>query len=319
LAEIDGSWLGLRTSLLSRLPDDATAISRGPFDVVADKYYSDHVVVHNKSHRSKRCFLNRFKSCWGKKPFRSISLADVDKYVSDRKSEGVINATISRELACLNHLCTWARKRGYLSRNPLEDYEKLKEQQWAGPKPTDEAIEAVFACLDDRFVPVFRFIRETGARRGEVLSLEHWQIDRSQSQVEFARRTKNGKNRLVGLTDKALQALDSVPPLPGCSYVFYNPETGTRWYDCRRPWERARQKAGYPWLRIRDLRPAFAIEVSEYGGEMHFLQSVLGHSSVAVTEKHCAKFSPESAARATLRLIEGGRAARRQQDERKAG
>ena len=257
---------------------------------------------------------------WGKKPFRSINLTDVDKYVSDRKSDGVINATINRELACLSHLCTWARKRGYLSRNPLEDYEKLKEQEWAGPKPTDEAIRAVFNCLDTRFVPVFRFIRETGARRGEVLSLEHWQIDRASRQVEFARRTKNGKNRLVGLTDQALEALDAVPPLPGCPHVFYNPETGTRWYDCRRPWEKAREAAGYPWLRIRDLRPALAIEVSEYGGEMHFLQSVLGHSSVAVTEKHYAKFSPGSAARATLRLIEGGRAAaRRQEEERRAG
>jgi len=204
LAEIDGSWLGLRTSLLSRLPDDAATISRGPFDVVVDKYFSDYVVVHNKSYRSKRCFLNRFKSRWAKKPFRSINLTDVDK--------------------------------------------------------------------------------------------------------------------LVGLTDRALEALDAVPPLPGCPYVFYNPETGTRWYDCRRPWEKARETAGYPWLRIRDLRPAFAIEVSEYGGEMHFLQSVLGHSSVAVTEKHYAKFSPDSAARATLRLIEAGRAtARRQEGERKAG
>jgi site-specific recombinase XerD len=39
---------------------------------------------------------------------------------------------------------------------------------------------------------------------------------------------------------------------------------------------------------MRDLRPAFVIEVAEYGGELHFLQSVLCHSSVAVTEKHYA-------------------------------
>jgi integrase len=185
------------------------------------------------------------------------------------------------------------------------------QQEWAGPRPTDEVIEAVFARLDSMFVPIYRFIRETGARRGEVLSLQHWQVDTARRLVEFAKRTKNGKNRLVGLTDLALEALDAVPSLPGCPYVFYNPETKTRWHDCRRPWEIAREKAGFPWLRVRDLRPAFAVEVAEYGGDMHFLQSVLGHSSVAVTERHYAKFSPESAARATLKLIEGGRAARR--------
>jgi integrase len=75
------------------------------------------------------------------------------------------------------------------------------------------------------------------------------------------------------------------------------------------------EEAGYPWMPVRDLRPAFAIEVAEYGADLHFLQSVLGHSSVAVTEKHYAKFSPKSAAQVTLRLIEGGCAARKQQEQ----
>ena len=61
---------------------------------------------------------------------------------------------------------------------------------------------------------------------------------------------------------------------------------------------------------MRDLRPAFATEVAELGGNLHFLQSVLGRSSVAVTEKHYAKFAPKSAAQVTLRLIERGAAQR---------
>jgi integrase len=318
LAEIDGTWLGLRGVLVGNRDEDVADLSRGPFTAVADKYYKDHVTVHNRGFRAKRSFLKRFKKRWGNRPFRSINLADVDDYVSDRHEDGVCDATINRELACLRHLYTWGRKRGFVSRNPLEDFEKLKEQEWAGPKPTDEVIEAVFAKLDPRVLPIFRFIRETGARRGEVLSLQHWQIDRTLRLVEFAKRTKNGKNRVVGLTAPALEALDAVPPLPGCPYVFCNPESRTRWSDCRGPWEDAREAAGYPWLRMRDLRPAFGIEVSELGAPMHFLQSVLGHSTVAVTEKHYAKFSPESAAQVTLRVIEGGRAARRQQLEKKA-
>lgn len=318
LAELDGTWLGLRGVLIGNSDEEVVNLSRGPFNAVADKYLKDHVMVHNKAFRAKRSYLNRFKKRWGTKQFRSIHLGDVDGYVSDRQGEGVCDATINREIACLRHMYTWGRKRGFVAANPLLDFEKLKEQEWAGPKPTDDVVEAVFAKLDDRFVPIFRFIRETGARRGEVLSLQHWQIDRTHRLVEFAKRTKSGKNRLVGLTDLALEALDAVPPLPGCPYVFYNPETKTRWHDCRVPWEAAREEAGYPWLRIRDLRPAFAIEVAELGGDLHFLQSVLGHSSVAVTEKHYAKFSPKSAAQVTLRLIEGGRAARRQKQEKEA-
>ena len=60
------------------------------------------------------------------------------------------------------------------------------------------------------------------------------------------------------------------------------------------------------------------MKVAELGGDLHFLQSVLGHSSVAVSEKHSAKSFPKSAAQVTLRLIEGARAARRQEQEKEA-
>jgi integrase len=75
----------------------------------------------------------------------------------------------------------------------------------------------------------------------------------------------------------------------------------------RKPWEKARSKAGYPWLRVRDLRPAFGIAASELGAPMHYIQSALGHGSVAVTERYYAKYDPKSAAKQLLRLIEGGK------------
>ena len=146
-------------------------------------------------------------------------------------------------------------------------------------------------------------------------------IDRQERLITFAKRTKNGKITVAPLTKEAEEAIDSVPRLQGCEYVFYNPETGTRWYDARRPWQAARKAAGHPWLRIRDLRPAFAIEAAEQGAPMHFIQSGLGHGSVSVTEKYYAKFRPDSAAKQLLRVIEGGRNKRelRQESGTKTG
>jgi len=40
---------------------------------------------------------------------------------------------------------------------------------------------------------------------------------------------------------------------------------------------------------------------------MHYIQSALGHGSLAVTEKYYAKYDPHSAAKQLLRVIEGGR------------
>jgi hypothetical protein len=55
------------------------------------------------------------------------------------------------------------------------------------------------------------------------------------------------------------------------------------------------------------LSPAKQAEVIfSTGAPMQYIQSALGHGSVAVAEKYYAKYDPNSAARQLLRLIEGG-------------
>jgi integrase len=305
LSLLDGTWETVRASLIEG--EESESACPQAFQAIADEYFEAWVTSHNRSTAAKKSFLKRFKSRFRNVPPKAFRMLHADHYVAWRRASGVANSSINRELSCLRHMFAWATKRGYINRNPLEAMEKLREQEWAGPKPTDEIIQKVFEKLDPRFLPIFIVIRETGARRGEVLGLQHWQVDREERLVTYARRTKNGKCTVAPLTQKAINAIDSIPRLEGCDYVFYNPETGARWCDARKPWEDARKAAGYPWLRVRDLRPAFAIEASERGAPMHFIQSVLGHGSVSVTEKHYARFDPRSAAKQLLRVIEGGR------------
>jgi integrase len=182
----------------------------------------------------------------------------------------------------------------------------LQEIRWVNQRPTEEILDAVFEKLDDRVVPLFTFIRETGCRREECLSLVHSQLDPGRAEVVFHSNTKNGKDRRVPLTPKAVAAIQSMPRLS--KYVFYHPESLTRWESCRDPWEKARDEAGYPWLRIHDLRHAYAIKLAEQGCPMHFISEVMGHHSTEFTRQHYAKFSPDSASRAVLRVLEGGRA-----------
>ncbi len=62
-----------------------------------------------------------------------------------------------------------------------------------------------------------------------------------------------------------------------------------------------------PWFQIKDFRRHFGITLSEGGAEMHVVQAMLGHSSVATTEKYYAHFSPDFAAKRALTVLEGGR------------
>ena len=121
--------------------------------------------------------------------------------------------------------------------------------------------------------------------------------------VTFHTITKNGKGRDVSLTRAAIAALSSVPKYG--TTAFYHPASLKPWNETtlKKPWERARKKANSK-LRIHDLRHAYAIKLAEAGCPMHFISAMLGHHSVDFTAKRYARFSPESASRAVLRVLE---------------
>lgn len=188
----------------------------------------------------------------------------------------------------------WGVRERYLECKPLPEIQKLKEVQWIGQRPTKEIINAVFAELDERVIPLFAFIRETGCRREEALSLKHTQINLSSNPpaVVFLDNTKNGKNRQVPLTKGAINAISAMP-----------------------------KKSKYVFI-IRNLQPD-EIRPTRYGSlhvmqpvthgfvfmtfAMHFVSEVMGHHLVDYTRKQYARFSPESASRAVIGVLEDGR------------
>jgi integrase/recombinase XerD len=153
---------------------------------------------------------------------------------------------------------------------------------------------------------LFIFIRETGCHREEALSLQRWQVHERSRLVVFSENTKSRKYRYVPLTDAAIEAVNALQKLETCPHVFYNPKTRDRWVYCRRQWENAREEAGFPEMQVKDLRRHYAIKLAERGADMHDIQQVLGHASVATTERYYAQFSPQHSARKILRVLEGG-------------
>jgi integrase len=59
---------------------------------------------------------------------------------------------------------------------------------------------------------------------------------------------------------------------------------------------------------IHDSRHAYVIRLAEEGCLMHFISEVMGHHSVDFTRRRYARFSPDSASRAVLRVLQGRKA-----------
>ncbi len=300
-ARIDGTWPELRKKL-----NMEEKVQSMLFREFGKLYLEEYVKSYNRSYKDKASRMRILGRKLDRIPVSSLQPLHVTQFVSWRKSQRRNDRTINRDLIVLGHMLSWGVKQHYLERNPLSEIQKLKEIQWIGQRPTDEIVDAVFAGLDERVIPLFTFLRESGWRREEGLSLKHHQIVLSTEPpvVIFSDNTKNGKDRQVPLTSKAIAAIRAMPK--ASKYVFYHPETLTRWDTARKVWEEAREAAGYPWLRIHDLHHAYGIRLAERGCPMHFISEVMGHHSVDFTRKLYARFSPESASRAVLRALEGG-------------
>lgn len=272
---------------------------------LADLYYDLYVLVYNRNPLSKKSRINILK-----RHFRSVSSIInmnnqlLDQFISKRRKEdGVGNRTINRDLIVLHHMYLWAVKRGYLESIPFQ-FERLEEIEFVGERPDEEVIDKIFANIDPRRIPVYTFLRETGCRRGEAITLKLSQIDFARLTVTFHTNTKNGRSRQVPLTEDAIWAVQAMPKHG--STVFYNPDLMQPWtgdsVDYR--WEKAREAVGSN-LRLHDLRHAYGISLAEAGTPMHFISEVMGHHSVDFTRRIYAKFSPESASKAVLRVLQG--------------
>ena len=185
---------------------------------------------------------------------KEISPAHLHSSVQKRKRDGLSEATINRDLTIVKHLLTYAVECGLIPDNPVEKFKLLREERKERPRFTQEQLWSVINAVRPDCRPIFVFIRETGCRREEALSLQHWQVQEDSRLVVFSENTKSRKYRYVPLTDLAIEAVKALPKLEHCPYVFYNAVTKNRWSTCRKPWVQARTKAGLPDLLVRDLR-----------------------------------------------------------------
>ncbi len=276
------------------------------FSDLADQYFNQYVKSYNRDRRVKKSRLDVLKIFFKTQSLETMGPRSVALFIAFKRKNGAKNATVNRYLAVLRHMMSWAVGQGILESNPLGTIERLKESEWIGARPDESVIDDIFSRIPDPHLPVYTFIRETGCRRGEAIGLTASQIDFARKIVTFHGDTKSGKSRQVPLTDRALWAVQAMPKYG--STVFYHPKhlkpyTGDNlgWV-----WDKA---AGESALRIHDLRHAYAIGLAEDGCPMHFISEVMGHHSVDFTRKRYARFSPESASRAVLRVLQGRRAA----------
>jgi integrase len=149
----------------------------------------------------------------------------------------------------------------------------------------------------------------TGLRsKSELFSLAWTEVDLSLGTVRLL-HTKNGKIRTVALNSVALELMKVIraEAVPGCRWVFPARSGPGHLIDIRRPLKRAMVRADLKDLRPHDLRRSFGSLAVNAGVDIYQVMGLLGHSSVAVTQRvyaHLLQGTLRNASEVVARTVE---------------
>jgi integrase len=139
----------------------------------------------------------------------------------------------------------------------------------------------------------------TGCRAGELFGLEWANVDLNRRlitvQRSFRKPTKSNRVRYVPILDPLLPVLRGWRlrnPLP---LVFPNQHGNMHTPSPRISQEtlhKVLMRAGLDRMRFHDLRHTFAAQWVMNGGDIYRLQKILGHASIAMTERY-AHLAPD--------------------------
>jgi integrase len=286
-----------RTVLEPELRGDPAPIPEITLAELVDLYLERHAA----SVRPRTILVLRERLAYANRAFGEVPLRDLERMsgelagwqakLPDRSRYGIVSA--------LRQTLGAAVRWEYIARNPAS---LAGRNPQPSPRPirayTREELDAIAAELAPAYRSLPTFAAATGLRPEEWLPLERRDVDRRAGHVSVRRTVSSGEvvelvktnasRRQVPLSQRALGALDQLPPRLDTPLIFPADRGGVLNLNNfrRRVWAPAIAAAGIPTpARLYDLRSTFASDALAAGVSIHALARVMG-TSVRMIERH---------------------------------
>lgn len=282
-------------------------------DHVADRYWNERGQYHSGSDNTARD-LARLVEYFGKtKLLTDISDADVAKLVATRRATPVAhhqrlvsNATVNRTTTgALRTLFAFAKSEGVR----FEDEPQWRRHMLAKPEErvrelhADEA-ERIEAAMRADYEPFFAFVRATGMRQKECVTLRWSEVNWGTRQI--VKLGKGGRRITFPITTAIREILWS---LQGHHADFVFTYVATRTRDGREMgqrypltlsgvktrWRRMRKQAGVLDFRFHDFRHDFGTRFLRRTGNLKLTMKALNHADIRTTLKYAHVLDEEIA------------------------
>jgi integrase len=253
--------------------------------------------------------IHHIKPLLGDKRVEKITRADIERMMIDVKTGRAIarrnptakrpagsvptggSGTAAQCVALVSTLMAFAMNRKLRSDNPAAGIKKppirkmerfLSEEEIA---TLARGLEAETAASGNPYPSAaIKLLLLTGARRGEIASLQWQNVDFKQKCLRLP-DSKTGA-KVIYLNDPALDIIRSLPRLSNNLYVIPGTRVGAASGAIDRTWSRVRSAAGLRDVRLHDLRHSFASIGIVDGLSLPVIGALLGHKHAATTARY---------------------------------
>jgi len=290
------------------------------FEVFRHKYYENHLSKENSKKitmlefaeeyiqhtsltcskayidRSVKLAFNYWLKYFGEKNVSDITVKDAEKFLYKRFNQSKYSAKLIHRIlkAAYNKALAW----GYVSENP---FVKIKLPKIQTKEPIFITYNQLQHILDNTkreiFKDIFQFAFYTGLRAGEILNLTWGSVDLEKNLIIIGSTyflTKSKKNRVLPLSDPARNLLLKRNPNKEFSKYVFHKENGfpfTVSYISKQFKKSVRKAKVSDEVHFHTLRSSFGSYLLQKGISINAISKLLGHSSIAVTERHYTSLS----------------------------
>lgn len=292
-----------------RAAEKAKARAEMTFKEVCDLYLSEGCETKKSSTlATDRGRIERhLKPLLGKKRIGEISRTDVEKFMRDvangktatdertkARGRAIVEGgkgTATRTVGLLGGIMSFAVSRQLRVDNPVRGvkrYADKKGETFLSPVGLAKIGNALAAVEADGANPaaiaIIRLLAFTGARKSEIAALRWSEVDLGRGYLRLG-DSKTGA-KVVPIGAAACEVLAGVLRIEGSEFVFPASSGKQHFQGVERVWEKVRIAAGYPRLRLHDLRHSFASVGLARGEALPIIGAILGHADIKTTSRY---------------------------------
>jgi integrase/recombinase XerD len=235
-----------------------------------------------------------------------LTLDTIDAWVVKRRQADIRAGSINRDVKPVKWILDYAIKQRYIKENPMNDFERIKGERihdrWMTQEEVDTLVAAAYDLKDDELVHFISIAVNTGFRLDNLIRLSardiHWttskeDIEQGKFGLIEARQTKSDQPYTVPITPAIEPLLRRLCQQRPIDRLLKCGQISQRFRDAARKAKLYKDKDDNDRVTIHTLRHTFAVLYLKRGGDVYKLSKLLGHASVAITDKIYARFCPK--------------------------